>query len=169
MPTPADPQRAGLIAVPADPRVRRLRSLAYLLDSAIPVPGTSWRVGWDAVIGLVPGAGDVAGGLLSLYIVVQAARLGVARATLARMLGNVGLEVLVGAVPFVGDLFDAGWKANQRNLRLVDAHLREPVRAARAGRLWLGGVAAAAALLLMGVGAAAVWLVGALLRVLGIG
>jgi hypothetical protein len=100
-------------------RRERLRRLAWLLDSSIRVPGTRWRVGYDALIGLVPGLGDLAGVLLSTYIVVEAARLGASRGVLARMALNIAIEGLIGAVPLAGDLFDAAFKANQRNIRLL--------------------------------------------------
>lgn len=97
----------------------RLRRLAWLLDSSIRIPGTRWTVGIDALIGLVPGLGDAVGVLLSSYIVYQAARLGATRGVLARMVLNIAIEGLVGAIPILGDLFDAGFKANQRNIRLL--------------------------------------------------
>jgi len=97
----------------------RLERLAWFLDSSVPVPGTRWSLGFDSLIGLIPGIGDAVGAAISLYLVFEAHRLGVSRATLLRMLGNVGLEVVVGAVPVIGDLFDAYFKANQRNVDLI--------------------------------------------------
>lgn len=97
----------------------RLRRLAWLLDSSIRIPGTRWSVGIDALIGLVPVLGDAAGVILSSYIVYQAARMGASKGVLARMVLNIAVEGLVGAVPIIGDLFDAGFKANQRNMRLL--------------------------------------------------
>jgi Domain of unknown function (DUF4112) len=112
--------------------LERLRGLARLLDSAVRVPGTQIRFGLDPLIGLVPGIGDAIGALLSMVIVYHAARLGASRAMLIRMLGNVGIDTLVGEIPLLGDLFDFGWKSNTRNLALLEEHLRQP-RAARAG------------------------------------
>src|SRR5918999_2546085 len=100
---------------------RRLARLAWLLDNSIPLPGTRFRIGIDAIIGLVPGLGDLLGVLLSSYIVREAARLGAPPSVLTRMAFNVAPEGLVGLVPVVGDVFDAAWKANQRNLVLLDA------------------------------------------------
>ena len=106
----------------ADPRrVERLRALAYVLDSSIPVPGTGMRIGLDPIIGLIPGIGDAVGGLMSSYIVLQAARMGAPVTVLLRMLLNVAAEAVVGVIPIVGDLFDAGFKANVRNLALLRA------------------------------------------------
>lgn len=119
-----------LASLPDDPRLRRLDRLGWLLDSSIRIPVIGYRIGWDAIIGLIPGGGDVAGLLLSAYVVLEAARFGVPKAALARMVGNVVVEALVGAVPVLGDLFDAVFKANLRNLDLLHAHLGVPRPAA---------------------------------------
>jgi hypothetical protein len=118
----------------------RLARLAWLLDSSIPIPGTSFSIGLDALIGLFPVVGDLAGVLLSGYIVKEAAALGVSRSILARMALNVALEGLVGMVPFAGDVFDAAFKANQRNVRLLNAYLDQPVRTTRASRAFIAGL-----------------------------
>jgi hypothetical protein len=101
----------------------RLNRLAWLLDSSIRVPGTDFRIGLDALLGLLPGGGDVAGVLLSGYIVLEAARMGAPGKTLFLMVLNVAVEAFVGVLPLVGDLFDAAWKANQRNVSLLNAWL----------------------------------------------
>ncbi len=118
----------------------RLARLAWLLDSSIPIPGTPFSIGLEALIGLVPVAGDLAGVLLSGYIIKEAAALGASRSILARMALNVALEGLAGMIPFAGDVFDAAFKANQRNVRLLDAYLDQPVRTARASRGFLLGL-----------------------------
>lgn len=105
-------------------RLRRIRRLARLLDEAIQIPGTSIRLGMDGIVGLLPGVGDAATALLSLYIVREAAKLGVPRATLMRMLVNIGIDLAAGTIPVVGDLVDVAWKCNKMNVELVDAHLR---------------------------------------------
>jgi hypothetical protein len=115
-----------------------LERLAWWLDSAIVVPGTRFRVGLDALIGLVPGIGDLIGAALSAYIVAAAARRGLPRSVLLRMALNVGLEALVGIVPIVGDLFDAAWKANQRNVALLRQYAAVPRRAHAQSRLVVG-------------------------------
>jgi hypothetical protein len=139
-------------AVPAPGAMRRLDRLAYLLDDSIPIPGTGRRVGLDAVIGLVPGVGDAAGAVLSGYIVLEAARLGAPFPVLARMLLNVGAEALMGAIPFLGDLFDAAWKANDRNVRLLRDAVATPDAARRSSRGVLMGVALLLLLVLGGAG-----------------
>jgi len=101
-----------------------LRRLAWLLDAALRLPGTRVRVGLNGLIGFTPVLGDVLMGAFSLYIVFEAAQLGLPREKLARMLANVAIEVVAGSVPVLGDLFDAGFKANLRNLAILEGHLR---------------------------------------------
>lgn len=108
---------------PSPNSLERIKRLAWLLDNSVPVPGTRWRIGLDPVLGLVPGLGDLIGAALSGWILLEADRLGIGRATLLRMFWNVVLETVVGAVPILGDLFDAGWKANARNVALLERHL----------------------------------------------
>jgi hypothetical protein len=132
-------------------QVERLRTMTRLLDSAIRVPGTRYRFGIDAIIGLVPGIGDAIGAIFSAFIVFQAARLGVSTSTLIRMMGNVALDTIVGEIPLLGDLFDAGWKANVRNMALLEAHLQRPVSTARGSRRVLLLLGAGLLVLLAGV------------------
>ena len=120
---------------------RRLQRLAWLLDSSIPIPGTRFSIGLEALVGLVPFLGDLAGVLVSSYIVGQAAKMGASRSVLARMAFNIAVEGLAGLVPFAGDVFDAAWKANQRNVRLLDAWIERPARAERTSGLFVAGLA----------------------------
>ena len=103
--------------------LQRLRRLTNVLDTAFRIPGTRWRIGLDAIIGLVPGAGDLVTSALALYIVVQAHRLGVRGGTLARMLANIAIDFVIGSIPVVGDIFDSVWKCNVRNLQLLEDEL----------------------------------------------
>ena len=119
-------------------RMDRLKSLAWLMDNSIPLPG-GFRIGLDAVIGLVPGVGDAIGALVSVFILNEARLLGAPRSVLMRMSGNVILETLVGSIPFLGDLFDAGFKANARNLALLQRYQLDPVRSTRSSRLFVFG------------------------------
>jgi nitrate reductase NapE component len=98
---------------------QEIELLSHVTDSLFRVPGLGWRFGLDPIVGLIPGIGDLATTLISLYILLTAVRYGVPRITLARMGLNVGIDLLIGAVPFFGDVFDAWWKTNQRNLRLL--------------------------------------------------
>ena len=120
----------------ADKRFRRLRSLAWLLDRSIPIGG-KWRIGVDPIIGLVPGAGDWIGALLSLYVLYEGARLGMPAGVLSRMAGNILVEAIVGAVPFLGDLFDFVWQANMRNLQLIEANYRPEFRGRTLRSVWI--------------------------------
>jgi Domain of unknown function (DUF4112) len=108
--------------------VARIRLLAQVLDSAIPIPGTRHTIGIDPLIGLIPVVGDAISAALSSYLVWEAKQLGIPRWKLARMIGNVALDTAVGAVPFLGDLFDVAFKANRRNLRIVLDHLEKTGR-----------------------------------------
>ncbi len=131
----SDPREAfdDMETLPAtvdDGAVRRMRTVAFVLDESVPIPGTDRRVGLDPLLGTVPVVGDAVSGAISLYIVLEAARLGVSYGTLLRMIANVSVDVAGGALPVVGDLFDAVWKANRRNLRLVLADLTDDETAA---------------------------------------
>lgn len=113
---------------PHEAPLQRLQTVANLLDSAFVVPGTRQRVGIDAIIGLVPGLGDIATTLLSSYIVWEARNLGVSRLALTRMLANLGIHATVGSIPLIGDIFDAFFRVNQRNMRILRAQLDRPSR-----------------------------------------
>lgn len=124
-----------------------------MLDEAIRIPGTNIRIGLDALLGLLPGGGDVAGGLLSGLIILQAARDGAPATVLGRMLGNVALDVVAGAVPLLGDIFDVAWRANTRNIRLLQSWRERPVATKRSSRVTVSVILLALVLLI----ALAVW------------
>ena len=109
-------------------RIARLDGLATLLDTAFVIPGTNIRFGIDAMMGLVPGIGDAITTAMSLYIVHEARQLGAPRHLIARMLANVALDGVVGAVPFLGDAFDVMWRANRRNMTLLRNYLDREAR-----------------------------------------
>ncbi len=142
--------------------VRRVASLVRWLDDLVRVPGTTFGIGLDALLGvLVPVLGDLVTGALSVVVIRAAQRRGVPRVVLLRMLANLGLDTLVGMVPVVGDAFDLVWRANVRNLALLERHQGELEPKARKGDY----VVVAAAVGLVAVGLAApilllVWLVG---------
>jgi hypothetical protein len=120
---PADYLRDFTAGMSHEERLAQVRWFANLMDDAFRVPGTPLRFGWDSVLGLFPGLGDVLTSALSLLIVYHAWQTGASKLTLARMLGNVGLDFAIGAIPFLGDLFDFAFKANRRNARLLEQHL----------------------------------------------
>lgn len=99
--------------------IERMRTVAWVLDESVRVPGTNFRVGLDPVLGVLPGSGDAIGAGFSLYIVLESARLGVTYTTLLRMLANITIDVAGGLIPVVGAVFDAIWKANKRNVELA--------------------------------------------------
>jgi hypothetical protein len=107
-------------------RLARLRRVAWVADAALRLPGTRFRFGLNSLIGLPPGFGDAALVLLSLYFVVEAARLGTPQRLLGRMMLNIAIEAGLGAVPVLGDLADMAWKANLRNVALLERHFAQP-------------------------------------------
>jgi len=136
---------------PIDPalqrRLARLRQWAGLLDGAFRVPGTSLRFGWDPILGLVPGVGDLIAPAYAVAIVVTAIQLGVPRVVQVRMFLTAVLDFAVGAIPVVGDLFDFVWRANLRNMALLERHARAPRPASRID--WLFVVAIVAGLVVL--------------------
>ena len=117
-----------------------MRDLARVLDEAVRIPGTNIRIGLDALLGLLPGGGDIAGGVFSGLIILQAARAGAPTPVLGRMLANVAIDVVVGAIPLLGDLFDVAWRANTRNVRLLESWRERPATTKRASALTVGGI-----------------------------
>lgn len=138
-------------------RLVRLRNLARVYDAGIRIPGTRFEFGLDPLVGLVPGLGDAVGAGVATYIVFEAARSGVPWSVLVRMLLNVGIDALIGALPVVGDLFDAAWKANLKNVDLLEEHLADPRATHHSSRRLL--VAIGLVLLLLFAGAVALALV----------
>ena len=125
------------------PELGHLRGLSRLLDNAFVIPGTRYRFGIDAVIGLVPGLGDAASAVFSSYLILQASRLGAPRSVVSRMIANVAIDTVVGWVPLLGDLFDVAWKSNVKNMALLEQHLSRPAAAKTGSRrtlILLGGV-----------------------------
>ncbi len=133
------------------PAVRQLRQLSHLLDNIIRVPGTSYRIGLDPILGLIPGGGDLLGGVLSSYIMFRAFQFGVSRETLTRMASNIALETVVGTVPVLGDLFDVAWKANIKNVELLEADLNTSAAGEQANRWFVFLLIAGLLLLILGI------------------
>tara|TARA_B100000749_G_scaffold234885_1_gene192423 strand:+ start:173 stop:649 length:477 start_codon:yes stop_codon:yes gene_type:complete len=101
-------------------KLLRLKKLSHNLDEAFTIPGTERKIGIDPIIGLIPGGGDLIGGALSIYIMHAGIRMGMPRSVIIRMFGNIALEFIIGCIPIIGDLFDAMWKSNQRNVKLIE-------------------------------------------------
>ncbi|WP_224269276.1 DUF4112 domain-containing protein [Haloprofundus salinisoli] len=116
-----------------EPALRRIRAVATFLDESVEIPGIGYRIGADPILGVLPVAGDLVSAGLSVYIVAEAANLGVPLTTLVRMLANVAVDTVVGSVPVIGTLFDAVFKANVKNVKLVEDHLESVAASADDG------------------------------------
>ena len=152
-----------IITLSPEGRLALARALARLMDTAFEVPGTRIRFGLDAVLGLVPGVGDAISSVIGGYIVVVGTQLGVPRAVIWQMMLNLGIDTVIGVVPLVGDMLDIGWKANVRNVALIEQALADPAAAERRSRWALVGIAAII-VFLGAAGAALTWL---LIRMIG--
>jgi len=143
-----------------------LRKFAFLMDQAFPIPGTNIRVGFDAVLGLIPGIGDVIGAVLSTWIIAGALRHRVPARVIARMVLNVSIDLVFGAVPVAGDVFDFMFEENMKNMRLLEAHRdrRRPPRSGRQIALILGLIVTFLVLLaltlVVGMVGLVLWLIG---------
>ncbi|OLP15857.1 hypothetical protein BST81_24270 [Leptolyngbya sp. 'hensonii'] len=146
------------------PALKRVRLISDVLDNAIPIPGTPYRVGLDPILGLLPGGGDTIGAILSVYIVFEAARLGVSRDILLRMVGHVIMDALLGVLPVLGDLADVTWKANSRNLALLEAHIDQPEAGQPIDRVFIVLLVMGLLATLLAIGILAAWLVSLLFR-----
>ena len=139
-----------------------LDQLSRWMDGLFRIPGTGWRFGLDALVGLIPGVGDTATTVVSFYVLAAGVRYRVPKVTLLRMALNIAVDYLLGAVPFLGDLFDFAWKSNQKNVELIRRRAAVGPEEARSGRLsdWLfvGVIMLVLLLLLVGSVAVAWWL-----------
>lgn len=136
---------------------KNLESLAHSLDGLFRVPGTEWRFGLDALVGLVPGVGDAITSVASFTILLGAVRHRVPKVVILRMALNLAIDYLVGSIPFLGDAFDFVWKANQKNMVLLRAHAGQS-RGGAGDYAFVFGIVAALIALLVGCAAVAVWL-----------
>jgi hypothetical protein len=160
---PPSPRLLNLSPTPVPAHLDRFRRIATALDARFRLPGLGIRVGYDALLGLIPGAGDIIGGVLSCYGLVAGFRLGAPAPVLLRMLGNIALDTAIGAIPILGDLFDVGWKGNLRNLALLDRWAENPVRTERRSVALIWGIGAAVVVLLGGIAYLMFKVIGALL------
>lgn len=130
-------------------KLTRLRRVSKILDNAIAIPGTKISFGLDPILGLIPGGGDTITGGIAAYIVVEAARMGVPREILGKMVSNIVIDSFAGTVPVVGDLFDLGWKANVKNIELLEKHL-DITKSSQGDRLFIFGLIVVLALIILG-------------------
>ena len=135
---------------PRQRKVSRLHRISHVLDKAIPIPGTKWRIVLDPILGLIPGGGDTIAGALSAYIIIESARMGLNRKVIGQMVANVLLDSLAGSVPVVGDVFDVTWKANVRNIELLEHHLHYTPENKKVNRLFLIGLSIVLILIVIG-------------------
>ena len=138
--------------------LERLRSIQWLFDNAIRIPGTRWRFGLDALFGLVPGLGDIAGALVAVYALRVARNLRAPPAIQLHMLTNIALDALIGMIPVLGDIFDFAFRAQTRNLALLDAWVGSPARATRRSRLGLILIPLAIVLVFATLTALGIWM-----------
>ena len=140
---------------------RSLDRLSNLLDGLFRIPGTSWRFGLDAIVGLIPGVGDTLTSLASFYILAAGVRYRVPKVTLLRMGFNIGIEYLVGVIPFVGDLFDFVWRSNEKNMELIRQRATVSAAEAKEGRksdwIFVGCIILALVALLVGTIFVSLW------------
>jgi nitrate reductase NapE component len=143
---------------------RSLDQLSHLMDGLFRIPGTGWRFGLDAVVGLIPGLGDLATTATSFYVLASGVRYRVPKITLMRMGVNIAVDYIFGSIPIVGDLFDAAWKSNQKNVQLIRERAAVSAEEARKGRLsdWLvvGLIMLLLLVLLVGSIGFSIWLLG---------
>ncbi|MEG3847523.1 DUF4112 domain-containing protein [Microcoleus sp. herbarium19] len=146
--------------------LRRLRRISHLLDNAIPIPGTKHRIGLDPILGLIPGGGDLVGSIFAGYVVFKAAQMGVPQETLVKMATNIVFDTVAGTVPVAGDLLDVAWKANVKNIELLDAHLGSPEQGKKADWLFVAALLLGLMLIVGGVIFLSVMLFGWLFQVI---
>jgi hypothetical protein len=146
--------------------LRRLRRISHLLDNAIPIPGTKYRIGLDPILGLIPGGGDVISSIFAGYVVFKSAQMGVPQETLVKMAANIVFDTVAGTVPVAGDLLDVAWKANVKNIELLDAHLGSPEQGKKADWLFVAALLLGLMLIVGGLIFLSVMLLGWLFQVI---
>ncbi len=124
-----------------DQSKEKFNRLAWLMDNSFRIPGTQIRFGLDGLIGLIPGLGDAIGALISTHILTQAAQLGIPKSILLKMGFNIGFDALLGIIPVFGDLSDFVWKANQRNVELINDYFEQPERTVIHSRFFVAAIA----------------------------
>jgi hypothetical protein len=137
---------------------RRIGRISRLLDDLVPIPGTSHRVGLDPVIGLIPGAGDLVSAIAGGWIILEAVRFGIPGVVLLRMGWNTAVDLAVGAIPILGDVFDVAFRSNARNLELFRRHALDPAATTAEHWTFLAGLVALVVGLLWLLWTAVVWL-----------
>ena len=132
-------------------KLQNLRKLSDLWDRSLGIPGTKFKLGLESLVGLLPVGGDFIGILLSVYIVFQAIQFKLPKTVLARMIFNIVIDGAVGSIPVLGDIFDTTWKANTKNVNLLEAHVREPIKSRQKDEWFINIVLAVLVLTLIGI------------------
>jgi len=127
MASDSDEQSISVTIHDEPPGMERVRAVANLLDEAIEIPGINYKIGLDPILGILPVGGDAVSAAISLYIVAEGARMGASRDTVLQMLFNVGVDAVIGSIPVLGTVIDAVWKANERNVALLEAEFADSV------------------------------------------
>ncbi|AFY69773.1 hypothetical protein Pse7367_1483 [Thalassoporum mexicanum PCC 7367] len=149
-------------------KVKKLRRIAFLLDSAIAIPGTKFRIGLDPILGLLGilgGSGDFLGSAAGAYIVMEAAKLDLPKHVIWKMVGNVLTDTVIGLVPGLGDIFDATWKANTRNIALLEKHLEVDRPNQKTNPLFVVGLILALAMIVVVPVLLVVWIIRAIFQI----
>ena len=148
-----NPPTSGTLNRPEPPtELTRSREIARILDGWFRIPGTQIRVGLDPLLGLLPGVGDWIGWIASSHLLLSAWRLKASASTLLRMTGHLVIDAVVGTVPVLGDLFDIGWRANTRNLAILEQLAAHPEQVKRESRLFVGGLLGTIGMVVLGAG-----------------
>lgn len=138
---------------------RQLDHFAWLMDECFRIPGVGWRFGLESVLGLFPGAGDLVTGMMSLVLLVRAFQFKLPRVVAARMILNTLIDIVIGAIPFVGDAFDFVWKSNTKNMKLFHEYAQEPELSTRRHWIFIASLIGGFAVLFVMIAIFVVWLV----------
>ena len=106
-------------------RLLRLKLLSKRLDEIITIPGTKYKIGSDPIIGAIPVVGDLLGSIISIYILYSGSKMGLSAKVISKMCLNIGIDFIFGLIPIIGDVFDMGWKANKRNVKLIEKNINK--------------------------------------------
>lgn len=137
---------------------QQIDRIAYIMDECFRIPGLNWRFGVEALLGLVPGAGDVIGGIIGLFLLVRAFQFKLPKVVIARMVINNLIDVTVGSVPFLGDAFDFFWKSNTKNMNLFHQYAGQPEKSTTSHWILIGGIVISFVLLFLLIFAAIIYL-----------
>lgn len=137
---------------------KQLDHFAWLMDECFRIPGVGWRFGLESLLGLFPGAGDVVTGMMSLVLLVRALQFKLPKVVVGRMILNTLIDIVIGAIPFVGDAFDFVWKSNTKNMKLFHQYAQEPERSTKRHWIFIASIIGGFTLLFVIIGIFVIWL-----------